>query len=186
MPETIRWTVLPDGVTADGKLRLTVLVSPRLTGGTTLGAFAGFVDWPQTLARYLPALQVEFKPPAGASITLPTTAQPGRFPPPDSAVWKALFTTATEVRAPASFTATALARGVPPTLRSFPGQAVHQQIDSLYETAVTTTAFHRAFPGGGSNGNGGADRGGGPNECGGAEHGGAPEAGAPEGGGPVA
>ncbi|UQI46487.1 hypothetical protein M1P56_20105 [Streptomyces sp. HU2014] len=168
MPETIRWTVLPDGVTADGKLRLTVLVSPRLTGGTTLGAFPGFVDWPRTLAGYVPALQVEFRPPAGASTTLPTTAQAGRFPPPASTVWKTLFTPTTEVRGPTSATAAALARGVPPTLRSFPGQAVHQQIDALYETAVTTTAFHRAFPGGGSNGNGGSNGDGGAHSDGGA------------------
>ncbi|MBT2382940.1 hypothetical protein [Streptomyces sp. ISL-11] len=148
MPEAIRWTVLPDGVTADGRLRLTVLVSPRLTGANRLDAFAGFREWPVTLGRYLPALQVEFLSPTGMRTTVPTTPQPDRYPPPDITVWKALFPPDTKVHDPTSLTAGVLTRGAPPVLRSFPGQAVHQQIGALYETAVTTTARDRAFPGG--------------------------------------
>ncbi|MGX8910248.1 hypothetical protein ACR820_34355 [Streptomyces netropsis] len=143
MPETIRWTVLPDGHTADGKLRLTVLVSPHLTGGGTLKEFPGFKDWPATLRSYAAALQVEFKG-ANGSVTMPTEPQTGRFPPADSALWPLLFGPETKVSPPAP----SLAAGPdgPPTLRSFPSRAVHHQISTLYEAAVTTTAQRRAFP----------------------------------------
>ncbi|MFF7726953.1 hypothetical protein [Streptomyces sp. NPDC008001] len=147
MPETIRWTVLPDGPAADGKLRLTVLVSPRLTGGDTLKSFPGFKDWPKTLRDYAAALQVEFKGPGG-SVTVPTQPQTGRFPPADSALWPQLFGPETKVSPPAG--ALAVAPAGPPTLRSFPSRAVHEQISALYEAAVTATAHRRAFPGTGS------------------------------------
>ncbi len=142
MPESIRWTVLPDGTTTDAELRLTVLVTPRLTGGTTLGASA---DWPRTLARYADALQVEFRAaPGGASATVPTAPQPDRYPPPDSTLWRELFPTDTRVTAP---TAALLAADAEPiTLRSFPSRAVHAQITKLYENAATATAVRRAFP----------------------------------------
>ncbi|MEU4212408.1 hypothetical protein AB0F13_20815 [Streptomyces sp. NPDC026206] len=146
MPETIRWTVLPDGQAADGKLRLTVLVSPRLTGGATLKAFPGFRDWPATLRAYAAALQVEFKGPGG-TVVVPTEPRTGRFPPADSALWPQLFGPETKVNGPTG----ALAAGPagPPTLRSFPSKAVHEQISTLYEAAVTATARRRAFPAGG-------------------------------------
>ncbi|WP_171162033.1 hypothetical protein [Streptomyces sp. I05A-00742] len=149
MPETIRWTVLPDGAAADGRLRLTVLVSPRLTGGTTLDAFPGFRDWPDTLRRYAAALQVEFRAPGstGPGTAVPVAPQQGRFPPADSGLWKALFPLTTPVRAPGG--ALAAAAAVPPTLRSYPGKAVHERVSTLYETAATATALRRAFPGGG-------------------------------------
>ncbi|MEU3754288.1 hypothetical protein AB0H17_16210 [Streptomyces olivoreticuli] len=151
MPETIRWTVLPDGVSAQGKLRLTVLVSPRLTGGTTLNDFAGFLDWPKTLAAYAKALQVEFAPPGGGTGTaVPTEPRTDRYPPPDSTLWQQLFRPDTKVTDPTR--PTALAQGVPPTLRSFPSKAVHGQIGNLYQVAVTTTARNRAFPGSGGEG----------------------------------
>lgn len=145
MPESIRWTVLPDGLTPDAKLRLTVLVSPRLTGGTTLGAFGNFIDWPTTLAGYAAALQVEFRAaPGGANATVPTTPQPDRYPPPNTTLWQELFPTSTKVNAP---TLAANAVGVEPiTLRSFPSKAVHQQVTTLYERAATATAARRAFP----------------------------------------
>jgi hypothetical protein len=146
MPETIRWTVLPDGTTPEGQLRLTVLVSPRLTGGTTLDAFPGFRDWPKTLRDILPALQLEFTAPgaAGPGVMVPTAARTDRFPPADSTVWATLFTPGSKVDAPA--TAFTAAGAVPPTLRSFPSKAVHAQITTLYETAVSATAERRAFP----------------------------------------
>ncbi|MGW1072788.1 hypothetical protein [Streptomyces sp. NPDC002537] len=147
MPETIRWTVLPDGVAADGTLQLTVLVSPRLTGGTALGAFPGFLDWPTTLAAYVKALQVEFAPDAATPGTaVPARVRADRYPPPDSGLWKALFRPDTKVKDPTQ--PGLLAQGTPPTLRSFPSKAVHGQIDNLYQIAVTSTARSRAFPGG--------------------------------------
>ncbi|RSO36002.1 hypothetical protein DMH15_19395 [Streptomyces sp. WAC 06725] len=157
MPETIRWTVLPDGQAADGTLRLTVLVSPRLTGGTRLDAFDGFRDWPDTLRRYAPALQIEFLAPGatGPGVLLPTTARSGRFPPADSGLWGELFKGDTVVRPPAGAFAAAAER--PPTLRSYPAGAVRDQVTALYEAAVSATAARRAEPpSGGSAGNGAA------------------------------
>ncbi|MGK5546110.1 hypothetical protein ACSNOH_15445 [Streptomyces sp. URMC 127] len=145
MPETIRWTVLPDGTAADGKLRLTVLVSPRLTGAGTLEAFPGFKDWPKTLRDYATALRVEFQAPGGTPVAVPTQPQTDRFPPADSALWPQLFGPATKVSPPPG--ALAAAAAGPPTLRSFPSRAVHEQITSLYEAAATATAHRRAFPG---------------------------------------
>lgn len=145
MPESIRWTVLPDGLTSDAKLRLTVLISPRLTGGTTLGAFDHFIDWPHTLAGYAAALQVQFRAaPGGTGATVPTSPQPDRYPPPDSTLWGQLFPTSTKVHGP-TFVGNA-AGAEPLTLRSFPSRAVHQQVTTLYERAGTATAARRAFP----------------------------------------
>ncbi|MBB5939687.1 hypothetical protein [Streptomyces zagrosensis] len=144
MPESIRWTVLPDGLTPDAKLRLTVLVSPRLTGGTQLASFGNFIDWPATLARYAAALQVEFRAPGAAGVAVSTAPQPDRYPPADSAIWQELFRTDTKVNAPT--TAAIVASAEPLTLRSFPSKAVHTQVTGLYETAVTATAARRAFP----------------------------------------
>ncbi|MBZ4318980.1 hypothetical protein [Streptomyces huiliensis] len=146
MPETIRWTVLPDGTAADGRLRLTVLVSPRLTGGTTLDAFPAFHDWPDTLRRYATALQVEFRAPGttGSGTAVPTAPRTDRYPPADSDLWKALFPTSSPVRPPAG--AFAAAAAVPPILRSYPGRAVHDRIGTLYETVATATAYRKAFP----------------------------------------
>ncbi|MFH8408878.1 hypothetical protein ACH4FX_29390 [Streptomyces sp. NPDC018019] len=145
MPETIRWTVLPDGPAADGKLRLTVLVSPRLTGGTRLDAFRGFLDWPGTLRTYAPALQIEFLAPGatGPGVLVPTTARTGGFPPADSVLWGELFKADTVVRAPAGAFAAA---ELPPLLRSFPAGAVRDQVTALYEAAVSATAARRVAP----------------------------------------
>ncbi|MEU1814923.1 hypothetical protein ABZ543_06975 [Streptomyces roseifaciens] len=159
MPETIRWTVLPDGPAADGKLRLTVLVSPRLTGGDTLEAFRSFRDWPGTLRTCAAALQVEFKGPGG-TVAVPTEPQTGRFPPADSALWPKLFGPGTKVSPPGG--ALAAAPEGPPVLRSFPSRAVHEQIRGLYEAAVTATAQRRAFPRSGGSGQAAASASSGP------------------------
>jgi|GEM_PF-2839348 len=57
--QTIIWTALPNGVDSNGKLHLSVFVSPRL--GTETGApdepevslnlYPDFIDWPSTLGR---------------------------------------------------------------------------------------------------------------------------------------
>ncbi|MCC3767942.1 hypothetical protein, partial [Streptomyces sp. UNOC14_S4] len=150
MPETIRWTVLPDGVATDGRLQLTVLVSPRLTGGTTLKDFGGFLDWPRTLGTYVGSLQVMFAPDATTTGTaVPAKVRTDRYPPPSSDLWTALFRSDTKVKDPTA-QPTLFAQGTPPTLRSFPSKAVHGQIGNLYQVAATGTARSRAFPGGSS------------------------------------
>ena len=107
MPQQqIIWTALPNGITGDGlgrKLRLSVCVSPRLRfDGTqqsgTLAAFPHFLDWPARLRDGRIAFDVLIDGPA------PGTAQPAiraaivTADPPDSTLWRALFTEATLVR----------------------------------------------------------------------------------------
>ncbi|MGI5337623.1 hypothetical protein ACQEVS_09625 [Streptomyces sp. CA-181903] len=152
MPETIRWTVLPDGTAADGRLRLTVLVSPRLTGGTTLDTFPAFHDWPATLGRYATGLRIEFRAPGttGPGTAVPAAPRQDRYPPADSDLWKALFPTTSPVHPPAG--AFAADAAVPPTLRSYPARDVHDRIGTLYEAVATATALRRAFPSSGGQG----------------------------------
>jgi hypothetical protein len=50
--QNVMWTALPNGFTAAGnRLRLSVLVSPRLAANTavgTLAEFPDFLNWPAT------------------------------------------------------------------------------------------------------------------------------------------
>lgn len=94
--QIIIWTVLPNGFTSansDAKLRLSVLVSPRLQpdGDRTLAPFDDFLDWPAQLRRAGVefAVQVDNEPPISARVT---------SAPPDSKLWQALFDVATLVQ----------------------------------------------------------------------------------------
>lgn len=92
--QMILWTVLPHGRVEEGpdagRLRVSVLVSPRLTPGspdeTRLGAFEEFLDWPRTLAGGAFAARI------GPEIV-------GLRPlsKPDSAMWRKLFSEETPV-----------------------------------------------------------------------------------------
>lgn len=95
--QTILWTILPNGVTGAGanqRLRLSVVVSPRLEAavaeGDTLGLFPDFLDWPVTVAGV--TFRVEFG--GGTSIA----ATPAAPSPLEPALWKALFKPDTFVR----------------------------------------------------------------------------------------
>lgn len=64
--ETIIWTALPNGVAGDGRLRLSVFVSPRLVPDSeegSLSEFPSFHDWPSNI----PSLQVFFEDDDGGS-----------------------------------------------------------------------------------------------------------------------
>ncbi|KNB52872.1 hypothetical protein [Streptomyces caatingaensis] len=152
MPEQIRWTVLPDGTAPDGGLRLTVLVTPRLTGAATLDGFPGFRDWPATLAARAAALRVAFRAPGagGTGVLVPAAPRQDRFPPADSALWRRLFPPSTPVRPPGG--PAFAADGPPPVLRSYPGRDVHDRVTALYTAVATATARRRAFPPGGGEG----------------------------------
>src|SRR3954470_19826873 len=90
--QTIIWTALPNGITTEGKLKLSILVSPRLetdtgivepnTGmlNTTLGEFEDFLIWSEK--------NIDFKPGDPPVIT----------PPPEQRLWEALFKPSTLVR----------------------------------------------------------------------------------------
>ncbi|MFJ2766889.1 hypothetical protein [Streptomyces sp. NPDC087300] len=134
--DSIRWTVLPDGVVDTTSVRVSVLVSPSLTGITTLGASAYFAHWPDRLAALLPALRLQFESEQGPVATelRPT----GRYPAADPALWRTLFHDDTFVREPV--VPVTLAAQEPRTLRSYPGKLVHDEVTGLYEAvAVSTT-----------------------------------------------
>lgn len=88
--QRIVWTALPFGRTKDGRLRVSVVVSPRLTPETaseqTLAAFPDFLDWPGTLKRARLSLRV------GAT-TIPLQA----LGTPESRLWRKLFDKTTPV-----------------------------------------------------------------------------------------
>lgn len=138
--DSIRWTVLPDGVVEGDTVRVSVLVSPTLTGVDMLGGSAYFVDWPDKLTtKLLPGLWLEFdSPPA----TLVKQWQPtGRYPAHDSALWRTLFTRDTYVRRPDA--PAALAAAERRTLRSYPGKLVHDEVTGVYEAVAAYTTQSR-------------------------------------------
>jgi hypothetical protein len=94
----ILWTALPNGFSdAAGKLRLSVLVSPRLVtdNGTdgTLQQFPDFLDWPAVVEKL--RFRVEFQ--NGPAFSAAPVVEPG-FPSLDSASWTSLFSKQTFVR----------------------------------------------------------------------------------------
>ncbi|WP_157248159.1 hypothetical protein [Nonomuraea typhae] len=91
--QCIQWITLPGGYLPDGSLRASVFVAPRLEadGPATLAAFPDFLDWPASLTGAVfradvddPAAPFEGVRPVG--------------PPPDPALWRALFGPHTPVR----------------------------------------------------------------------------------------
>ncbi|MBR0731087.1 hypothetical protein JQ636_40530 [Bradyrhizobium japonicum] len=102
MPQQqVIWTSLPNGrrrIATGERLKLSVAVSPRLrlddeaTG--TLGSFSDFVDWPAHLRQNL----VGFDLVVDDDEAHPLAATVVTADPPDSDLWRALFTGATPVR----------------------------------------------------------------------------------------
>ncbi len=92
--EEIIWTALPNGFAGEGderKLRLSVLVSPRLKNGAKLDLFRDFVDWPLTLQG------IKFVVHIGASDFVENN-EVTRVQAADSGLWQALFKRDTFVR----------------------------------------------------------------------------------------
>lgn len=137
---------LPNGITgagADRRLHLSVFVAPRLQTdqGTTLAPF-DFVDWPAHLqpGKVSFSVKVDQGPLVPAEIAAP---------PPDPALWKALFTQNTFVR---SHT---FDRYVHRPMMTYSARDVHAQLRQGYTQVATasphTTPSHAnvmaAFPG---------------------------------------
>jgi hypothetical protein len=134
--QTIIFTALPNGI-ADGKVRLSVYISPRLeapTGTTaklTLGTnYSDWVDWPTQAAalsfdvffdgkQATPATRV----PAPVS---PAPADPTKDPSP-SEIWSTLFPAGTWVK-PYEFQDLATRE-----FRFFPVQNVHNRLREVYQ-----------------------------------------------------
>ncbi|MCP1850272.1 MULTISPECIES: hypothetical protein [unclassified Bradyrhizobium] len=99
--QQIIWTTLPNGrkrLPTGENLNLSVVVSPRLRldGGATgvLGSFPNFVDWPAHLRQSL----VGFDLIVDDDETRPFPTRIVSADPPDSDLWRALFSEATPVR----------------------------------------------------------------------------------------
>src|SRR5687768_8238654 len=120
--ETISFTALPNGVAPNGKLRLSVFVSPRLwtdDGPTTtvgLSEFPTWQDWPSTSLTFA----VNF---GGAAAT--GVARVGDAPRSD--LWTALFPSGTYLF-PRTFD-TAIADT---NIQSYSVKDVHERIRKIY------------------------------------------------------
>ncbi|MEM6743167.1 MAG: hypothetical protein AAF676_05460 [Pseudomonadota bacterium] len=122
--QRVLWTVCPNGVGEDGRLRLSVVVSPQLTliPGVTpeLSEFPDFLDWPARLAGAEFALEL-----AGERRPLDLVSVP------ESPVWRAMFAPDTFVR-PREFEDL---RGA--TILSYPAGRLHDHLEGVYgEMAV--------------------------------------------------
>src|SRR3984893_18313750 len=82
--ETISIVTLPNGFTSDNQaLRLSLYITPRLSGAGTLGSFPDFLNWPHTLkaAGLKVTLQCAGKQ---TTVTVDTS-------PLNEALWAAVF-----------------------------------------------------------------------------------------------
>ncbi len=102
--QSFMWTALPNGYTADGDLRVSVLLSPRLEPQTQPKVLASFFpdweDWPATLSAASLTITIGN---ASVSVPITQTAGPNRvdtvtYGGPDSLAWAALFTSTLFVR----------------------------------------------------------------------------------------
>jgi hypothetical protein len=127
--QNIMWTALPNGLTQDGtSLRLSVLVSPRLTANAAIGTlaeFPDFLDWPAQVAAL--TFSVEFT--GGPTVSATPVVEPGN-PALDSPAWTALFPATFPVNSYAFDDRSALA------VRSFPTKKVHSFLKNTYQTVA--------------------------------------------------
>lgn len=128
--QSLVWTALPNGYSADGRLRLSVLLSPRLypdLDSQRLGSFGEWIDWPTTLrqAQFAVSCNDKTVTVAGDGTGSPNVLD-DRLGVADSAAWAALFTRTLFVR-PYEFDDFS-GRAV----ISFDASAVSELVQSLY------------------------------------------------------
>jgi hypothetical protein len=129
--QQIIWTALPNGMRQDGgsvTLSLSVFVAPRLVNWPTLDG-SDFVDWPARLQTGGLTLDV-FVDDGSQTGTWQGSARIVTSPPPDSQLWRALFTATTPVGAGTNNLA---ARPVEP----HPAQQLVSQIGTAYTSVGT-------------------------------------------------
>jgi len=131
--QNIMWTALPNGLTAAGdRLRLSVLVSPRLVTNTSVGTlaeFPEFLNWPEMVSGL--SFTVEFQ--GGPTVTANPVTEPGN-PALDSAAWTALFDRTIPVNSYVFDDRSDLA------VRSFPTKKVLSFLTSVYQTIAVQSA----------------------------------------------
>ncbi len=131
--QKITWTALPNGL-KDGKLRLSVFVSPRLDPDANERLFGDWIDWPARLANV--SFNVVFSNTQGGNpVSLLATRVSA---PADSSVWAATF--------PAR---TTFVRDVPPppyqdfAVASLPARRAFDTIKQQYLEVATVSPFER-------------------------------------------
>lgn len=135
----IMWTALPNGLTPAGdRLRLSVLVSPRLTANAavgTLAEFPDFLDWPAVVSGL--KFRVEFQ--GGPSVSATPVTEPG-YPAPDSTAWNALFDKTIPVNSYAFDDRSDLA------VRSFPTKKVFSFLQNAFQAVAVKSAQKMPTP----------------------------------------
>lgn len=135
--QTVIFTALPDGRAADGSLRLSVFIAPRLwsddatVGKMPLSKFADWLDWPAKVSAASWTIAIDGGAPMPATV---------RGPAPQTALWQALFKSDTDV-APYRFEDL---RGTP--VEAIDSAAILDLIAGLYGRAASDPLY-----GGGSN-----------------------------------
>ncbi len=122
----LSWVCCPNGV-VDGRLRLSVVVVPRLGTGGTLADYPALVDWPHQLAGV--RLTVAFGP---GSVEEEATLVGD---PADSGLWRAVFPATTPVRA----FGTARDRTSGDSVLSYPARDVAGALRASYASAAKGT-----------------------------------------------
>jgi hypothetical protein len=130
--QTLVFTGLPNGFTADGTARVSVFIAPRLwsdapgTGNLTLDRYPDLLAWPARVAA------LGWEASIGGGPPLPLTPEPGVLSP---ALWTALFHQTTQVK-PFRFEDH---RGIP--IETFPMSAIHAAIAGVYGRASSDPAY---------------------------------------------
>ena len=135
--QTVVWTTLPNGTTGDPasrRLRLSVLVSPRLTSPEsqpTLADFPDFTQWPQRLATGQVAFFVQARPAADQPPGQPVLATVVS-PAPDPDLWQAVFAASTPVESHTT-------DQVSPLVSTYSMAAVHDQLKQGHQALAVNS-----------------------------------------------
>jgi hypothetical protein len=87
--QTLMFTLLPNGITSNSTLRLSVYLSPRLEQGATLAAFPDFLDWPGNIYAHGLAFDIV----CGANKATVSAQKPALH----ADIWKEIFESDTYV-----------------------------------------------------------------------------------------
>lgn len=117
------WTVLPNGKTSDGKVKVSVAVSFQLSGAAKLKDYPKIEQLPATLAKLIAKVRLDF------GTALATVVRDPDSSPVDPQLWTQLFPGSTPVGATTQLNAV---EAVPSVLRSFPTTLVHSHLKDLY------------------------------------------------------
>ena len=112
-------TLLPNGTAADNTLRISVLLTPQLSGGATLAAFPDMLNWPQLLQSHGLGFQL------ACGTRKQTVAAPIASLRPD--LWQAVFAPSTYV---APVTPTDYGQRL---IVSYPVRTTHDFVQQAYQ-----------------------------------------------------